>query len=68
MVTLAEQIQDAQRELALRERAFPGWVKAGRLSMDDAYHRLAVQRAIVATLTRLEVEQQQLSLFSLPPA
>ena len=68
MITLEEQIAEAQRELALRERAYPGWVKSGRLSMDDAYHRLAAQRAIVATLTRREVEQQQLSLFSLPLA
>ena len=65
MITLAEQIQEAQREVALREKCYPGWVKSGRLSMDEAYHQLAAMRAIVATLTRLEVEQWQLSLFSL---
>ena len=66
MITLAEQIAEAQRELALREKCYPGWVKSGRLSMDEAYHQLAAMRAIVRTLTRLEVEQRQLSLFSLP--
>ena len=66
MITLAEQIAEAQRELALREKCYPGWVKAGRLVHAEAYHRLAAMRAIVATLTRLEVEQQQLSLFALP--
>ena len=66
MITLDEQIAEAQRELALREKCFPGWVKSGRLSMDEAYQRLAAMRAIVATLQRLEVEREQLSLFSLP--
>ena len=66
MVSLTEQIEEAQRELALKEKCFPGWVKSGRLSMDEAYHRLAAQRAILATLQRLEVEQRQLALFSLP--
>ena len=66
MISLGEQIAEAQRELALREKCFPGWVKAGRLSMDEAYRRLAALRAILATLQRLEVEQSQLSLFAVP--
>jgi hypothetical protein len=60
MVTLAEQIAEAQRELALRRRCYPAWVKAGKLTHDEAYHQLA---AIVQTLMRLDVEQRQLSLF-----
>jgi hypothetical protein len=64
LITLAEQIAEAQRELALRERVFPRWVKSGRLSMDEAYHQLAAMRAILRTLQRLEVEQRQLSLFA----
>ena len=68
MITLDEQIAEAQRELALREKCYPGWVKSGRLSMDEAYHQLAAMRAILTTLTRLAVEQRQLSLFALPPA
>ena len=68
MITLDEQIAEAQRELALREKCYSGWVKSGRLSMDEAYHQLAAMRAIIHTLQRLEVEQRQLSLFSLPSA
>ena len=68
MITLTEQLAEAQRELALREKCYPGWVKSGRLSMDEAYHQLAAMRAILTTLTRLAVEQRQLSLFALPPA
>jgi hypothetical protein len=66
MIPLEEQITEAQRELALRRRCYPGWVKAGKLTHEDAYRQLAAMAAIVdslKTLARLEVEQRQLSLF-----
>ena len=31
MITLQEQIAEAQRELALRHSAYPKWIKAGKL-------------------------------------
>ena len=68
MITLEEQIAEAQRELALRRRCYPGWVKAGKLTHEDAYRQLAAMAAIVdslKTLERLEVEQRQLSLFGM---
>jgi len=64
MISLAEQIAEAQRELALRRRCYPGWVKAGKLTHEDAYRQLAAMAAIVHTLQRLDVEQRQLSLFT----
>ena len=64
MITLAEQIAEAQRELALRRKCYPAWVKSGKLDSQDASHQLQAMEAIVKTLTRLEVEQRQLSLFS----
>lgn len=64
MITLQEQIAEAQRELALRRKCYPQWVKSGKLDSQDAYHQLQCMEAIVKTLTRLEVEQRQLSLFS----
>jgi len=63
MITLEEQIAEAQRELALRRQCYPGWVKRGTLDAGDAYYQLQAMEAIVRTLTRLEVEQRQLSLF-----
>ena len=66
MITLGEQIAEAQRELTLRRQCYPQWIKSGRLDAGDAYHQLQAMEAIVRTLTRLEVEQDQLSLFSLP--
>ena len=37
MITLAEQIAEAQRELALREKCYPQFIKSGRLSMDEGF-------------------------------
>jgi hypothetical protein len=62
-MTLEEQIAEAQRELALRRRCYPAWVKAGKLTQDEAYHQLAAMAAIVHTLQRVDAEQRQLSLF-----
>jgi hypothetical protein len=64
MVTLEEQIAEAQRELALRRRCYPAWVKAGKLTHDEASHQLAAMAAIVRTLMRRDAEQRQLSLFT----
>jgi len=63
MITLAEQIAEAQRELALRRKCYPQWVKSGKLAHEDAYHQLQCMEAIIKTLLRLAAEQRQLSLF-----
>jgi hypothetical protein len=63
VITLAEQIAEAQRELALRRKCYPAWVKAGKLTHEEAYHQLAAMAEIVRTLLRLEAQQRQLPLF-----
>jgi len=63
MITLAEQIDEARRELALRRKCYPTWVKSGKLAHEDAYHQLSCMEAIITTLLRLDAEQRQLSLF-----
>jgi len=63
MITLEEQIAEAQRELALRRKCYPAWVKSGKLTHEDAYHQLQCMEAIIRTLMRLDAEQRQLSLF-----
>jgi len=63
MITLAEQIAEAQRELALRRQCSPQGIKRGQLEAGEAYDQLQAMEAIVRTLQRLEVEQRQLSLF-----
>src|SRR5262245_28618226 len=63
MITLAEQIAEAQRELALRKKCYPAWVKSGKLDAGEAKYQILVQEEIVRTLMRLDAEQRQLSLF-----
>ena len=63
MITLAEQIAEAQREVALRRKCYPGRVQAGRLDAGDATYQIRAMQAIVHTLIRVDAEQRQLSLF-----
>jgi hypothetical protein len=63
MISLAEQIVEAQRELALRKKCYPQWVKSGKLDAGDATYQIQVMKEIVRTLMRVDAEQRQLSLF-----
>jgi hypothetical protein len=63
MIALGEQIAEAQRELAVRRKCYPAWVKSGKLDAGDAKYQMAVMEEIVRTLMRLDAEQRQLSLF-----
>jgi hypothetical protein len=63
MISLAEQIAEGQRELALRRTCYPQWIKRGKLDPGDAQYQIRVMVEIVRTLLRLEAEQRQLSLF-----
>jgi hypothetical protein len=63
MIALAEQIAEAQRELALRKQCYPQWVKSGKLEAGDAKYQILVMEQIMRTLVQLDAEQRQLSLF-----
>jgi hypothetical protein len=63
MVSLAEQLAEAQRELALRRKCYPAWVKSGQLDAGEATYQITVPEAIVRTLMRVDAEERQLSLF-----
>jgi len=63
MITLAEQIAEAQRELALRKTCYTAWVTSGKLDAGDAKYQIRCMEEIVRTLIRLNAEQRQLSLF-----
>jgi len=52
-VTLDQQIACARREIGMRERVYPNWVKAGRMRPDKADAELLAMRAILATLESL---------------
>lgn len=51
-VGIARQIACVKREIALRERVYPKWIAAGRLSQKIADNELSAMRAVLATLER----------------
>lgn len=46
-------VAEAERELKMRQRAFPNWVAAGRMKQHDADVRIGQQIAIVNVLVAL---------------
>ena len=40
MITLAEQVAESRRELALRCKCYPQWVKSGKLDMTTAHYQI----------------------------
>jgi len=63
MITLAAQMAEAQRELALRKQCYPQWIQSGKRDVGDAMSQLRCLEAMVRTLMQIDAEQRQLSLF-----
>ena len=66
MITLAEQIAEVQRELALRRKLYPQWIKRNKLDAGEAKHQMRCLEAVLKTLELVDFAQRQLPLF--PPA
>lgn len=66
MITLHAQIAEAKRELALRKRVYPRWVKDQRMSATEAQYQLEAMAAILETLTSLETTAEQMELLPGP--
>lgn len=52
-IGLLEQIQAVQREIAMRERAYPRFVHKGTMTQAKADKEIAAMRAVLATLKGL---------------
>jgi hypothetical protein len=63
MIALADQIAEVQREVALRKRCYPAWVKSGKLDAGNAKWQILVMEEVLRTLLRLDAEQRQMRLF-----
>lgn len=50
---LHEQIACVRREISMRERVYPRWVDAGKMTDAKASHELEVMRAVLVTLEEL---------------
>lgn len=46
--TVADKLACAKRELAMRERVYPRWVKDQRMTKENSEKEIAIMRAIVA--------------------
>lgn len=55
--TLADQIAELKRELALRRRVYPRWVENGKLSYEMSTHRIGAMQAAVETLEKLQAKE-----------
>lgn len=49
-VSLDRQIDCVRREIAMRKRAYPRWVEAGRMTQQKADDEIAVMEAVLSTL------------------
>jgi hypothetical protein len=50
MKTIREQLDAARRELAMRKRVYPGWVRAQKMTKEKADHETECMASIVETL------------------
>lgn len=51
-IPMEEQIACIEREIRMRERVYPRWVGAGKLSQKKADHEIAAMRAVLATIKK----------------
>ena len=52
-VSLERQIECVEREIRMRARVYPRWVKAGKLNADAAQEESAAMQAVLQTLLQL---------------
>lgn len=55
MKSLADMLDAARRELAMRRSAYPKWVAGGRMSQAKADHEIACMEGIVERLEMLKL-------------
>lgn len=57
--SLAQQIEEVERELTLRSRVYPGFVASGKMKQSLADYHMSRMRAVLQTLKRLAMEEAQ---------
>ena len=63
-ISLADQIKEVQRELALRRALYPKWIATKRLTAGQAEYAMAALEAVLHTLEQLQSQERgQLALF-----
>jgi hypothetical protein len=63
-VSLDEQIQEVQREIALRKRVYPRWIQEGKIQKEKADLQILTMEAVLWTLNEKAKETKpQQDLF-----
>ena len=57
-VALADQIACVRRELAMRQRVYPRWVSAGKMTQADSDREITAMIAGLTTLQGLQRERE----------
>lgn len=58
MIPLIDQIREIERELAVRRKVFPNWIRDRKISQAEADRRIATLEAVLTTLKKLwELEE-----------
>jgi hypothetical protein len=59
--TIRDQIRCVEREIAMRQRAYPNWVQSGRMSAVMASAEIATMEEVLETLKRVAQREGMLS-------
>jgi hypothetical protein len=58
VIPLIDQIREIERELAVRRKVFPNWIRDRKISQAEADRRIATLEAVLTTLKKLwELEE-----------
>jgi hypothetical protein len=57
--SLREQIEEIERELALRARVYPGQVHMGKMRRSVADYHMNRMRAVMVTLKQLQTQRER---------
>ena len=52
-IDLKQQIDCVAREIHMREKVYPDWIKRGRMKQEQADYQIKAMRAVLATLEGL---------------
>lgn len=52
-IPLKDQIECVRRELGMRKRVYPRWIREGRMTHEEADHQMARMEAVLRTLDAL---------------
>jgi hypothetical protein len=53
-VTLVQQIKCVEREIGMRQRVYPRWIEAKRMTQKKADEEIAAMQAVLETLRSIE--------------